>query len=553
MERSGRCPRPSNRGEALFPRRARRAPSNHLHRYTELARRGEPAHNGRRGGHRRADEVRPATLALASLEVSVAGRGAPLARLQDVRVHAEAHRTPGVAPVEARVREDLGQPLFLCLLFDAHRTGHDHRPDPLFHLVAFQDAGGGEQVLDTGVGTRPEEDGVDLDVPDRRARLERHVLERPLVAIVFGLRDLAVERHGLGRGRAPRDVGNQILRLYDDLLVELGALVGRELFPFLDRGVPLLAFRGVLFAPKVLESRLVGRNETGPPPPLDGHVAHGHATLHRELPDRLAPVFDDVTTPASRPDTVQDAEHEVLGRDVGGEIALDGDGHGLRAVLGQRLGGEDVLDLAGPDAEGESAECAVGGRVRVTADDYEPWLRQPHLGPDDVHDALPDRTPLVEVDTELLAVAPQGLHLLGRDLVFYRHSELGCGNVVVHRREREIRAPYPPASHPEALESLRARNLMHQVKVDVEEIRLPLDAPHHVLLPYFLYQRLRFTHLRPSHTRSSRIPSCHCRPRTCDLCIYTRAPRNRPHRANSTAPPEMRSYLPSCACARRPS
>src|SRR5215210_7357279 len=112
--------------------------------------------------------MRPAALALASLEVAIAGRGAPLARLQNVGVHAEAHGAPRVAPVEACLGEDLGQSFFLGLLLDAHRTRDDHSPYAFLDLVAFQDAGGGAQVLDAGVGTRPKENGVYFYVPDRR-------------------------------------------------------------------------------------------------------------------------------------------------------------------------------------------------------------------------------------------------------------------------------------------------------------------------------------------------------------------------------------------------
>ena len=82
---------------------------------------------GRR--HLRADQVGAPALALAPLEVAVGGRGAALARLQDVRVHAQAHRAAGLAPVEAGGREDLVQPLRLGLRLDPHRAGHDHGVD----------------------------------------------------------------------------------------------------------------------------------------------------------------------------------------------------------------------------------------------------------------------------------------------------------------------------------------------------------------------------------------------------------------------------------------
>src|SRR5215210_2206925 len=442
--------------------------------------------------------MRPAALALASLEVAIAGRGAPLARLQNVGVHAEAHRAPRVAPVKACLCEDLGESFFLGLLLDAHRTRDDHGPYVFLDLVAFQDAGGGAQVLDAGVGARSEKYSVDLDLPDGCARFEIHVLERPLVAFVLGLGDLAVERDGLCRGRAPGDVGNQILRLDDDLFVELGALVGRELLPLLEGGVPVLAFGSVLPSLQVLEGRLVGGHEASPGPALDGHVAHGHATLHREPPDGLATVFDHVPNPASGTDAVQDAEHQVLGRNVRGELALDGDGHGLRPALGQRLGGEDVLDLAGSDAEGERAERAVGGGVGVSADDHEPRLGKSRLRPDNVHDALPDGTPLVELDAELLAVLPQGLHLLCRDFVFDGHPELRRRDVVVHRRQSQVGTAHAPAGEPEALESLRARHLVNQVQIHVQQVGFSLGAPYHVLVPDLLYQRLRTIHTHSS-------------------------------------------------------
>src|ERR1035441_10650163 len=58
------------------------------------------------GGHLRGDEVGATAASLASLEVAVRGGGAALPRLQDVGVHAEAHRAAGHPPVEARLGED---------------------------------------------------------------------------------------------------------------------------------------------------------------------------------------------------------------------------------------------------------------------------------------------------------------------------------------------------------------------------------------------------------------------------------------------------------------
>src|SRR4051794_37362267 len=66
----------------------------------------EVAFDGGRGGHLGRDEVRARAAPLAALEVAIGRRRDPLAGRRDVGVHAQAHRAPGPAPVEAGRRED---------------------------------------------------------------------------------------------------------------------------------------------------------------------------------------------------------------------------------------------------------------------------------------------------------------------------------------------------------------------------------------------------------------------------------------------------------------
>src|SRR5213594_3530126 len=82
--------------------------------------------DGGRGRHRRTDEVGAAATSLPSLEVPVAGRGAPFARPKDVRIHAEAHRAAGVAPLEAGFAKQRIETLRLGLPLHARRPRHDH-------------------------------------------------------------------------------------------------------------------------------------------------------------------------------------------------------------------------------------------------------------------------------------------------------------------------------------------------------------------------------------------------------------------------------------------
>ena len=91
----------------------------------------------------------------------------------------------------------------------------------------------------------------------------------------------------------------------------------------------------------------------------------------------------------------------------GREAAVDADLVGPRRPLEQGLGGQHHLDLARADAEGERPERAMGGGVRVAADDGHARLREAELRSDDVDDALAVRAERVERDAELRAVGGQ--------------------------------------------------------------------------------------------------------------------------------------------------
>ena len=64
-------------------------------------------------------------------------------------------------------------------------------------------------------------------------------------------------------------------------------------------------------------------------------------------------------------------------------------------------------------------------------------------------------------------------------------------DVVIHRRERQIRPPDPPLGEPEAVERLGRSDLVDQVQIDEEDGRLALGLGHQVALPDPLEQRLR--------------------------------------------------------------
>src|SRR3954451_22271448 len=118
----------------------------------------EVALDRRGGGHLRGHEVGAPAAALAALEVAVRGRGAALARLQDVRVHAQAHRAARGAPVEAGVAEDLVEALGFGLRRHLLGAGDDHGADRARDFAALHDLRRGAQVADAGVRAGADED-----------------------------------------------------------------------------------------------------------------------------------------------------------------------------------------------------------------------------------------------------------------------------------------------------------------------------------------------------------------------------------------------------------
>ncbi len=157
---------------------------------------------------------------------------------------------------------------------------------------------------------------------------------------------------------------------------------------------------------------------------------------------------------AADADPRQQRQDDVLGRDAGAQRALDVDGVGFGLGLQQALAGQDVLDLAGADAEGQRAECAVGGGVAVAADDGHARLRQAQLRADDVDDAAVGAVEAEQRDAKVAAVLLQ-LGDLGRghDVDDGQVQRRG-GDAVVHRGHRLLRPPDGQAARPQAAECL---------------------------------------------------------------------------------------------------
>ena len=165
-----------------------------------------------------------------------------------------------------------------------------------------------------------------------------------------------------------------------------------------------------------------------------------------------------MSLPTAGADLSDDGEDEVFGRDTGLEFPGDVDGHGFERFEGECLGGHDVFDFGGADAECHGTERAVGGGVGVAAHNGHAGLGGAKLGSDLVDDALVDVPHGVEAYPEFFAVFPQGRDLGAGDTVgdFGQVTgfNAGGGDVVVFGGEVKFRMPEGAAGKPEAVEGL---------------------------------------------------------------------------------------------------
>ena len=123
-------------------------------------------------------------------------------------------------------------------------------------LLALDHFGRGPEVFQAGIGAGADEDSVDLDVGDRHAGLQVHVLQGASQGVssvlIFGVRrvrDPAADgRHHTG-SRAPSNVWLQIRRFKFDQFAVLCSGVGSQSLPPLHRGIEVGSLGSELAAP----------------------------------------------------------------------------------------------------------------------------------------------------------------------------------------------------------------------------------------------------------------------------------------------------------------
>src|SRR5687767_7927425 len=137
------------------------------------------AGDGRGRSHRWAHQMSASRTALPSFEIAIGRRRTSLTRPEYVIVHREAHGTSRLAPFESRGDQLRGYAFCFCLIAYRTRTRHDHGAYTRIDSTTTGDPGDLTQIFDARIGAGTDEDTIDRQALQRRARLEADVTKRP--------------------------------------------------------------------------------------------------------------------------------------------------------------------------------------------------------------------------------------------------------------------------------------------------------------------------------------------------------------------------------------
>src|SRR5260370_29309413 len=100
-----------------------------------------------RCGHHWTHQVRASAATLAAFEIAVAGGGATLSGTQNVGVHPQAHRTSGLAPLEAGILENLVETFLLGGVLHVLRSRNHHSANAGADFMSFSATGAAAQLF----------------------------------------------------------------------------------------------------------------------------------------------------------------------------------------------------------------------------------------------------------------------------------------------------------------------------------------------------------------------------------------------------------------------
>ena len=201
---------------------------------------------------------------------------------------------------------------------------------------SFNHRGGRAQILDSRIRARAQEDGIDLDVSQRRAGLKIHIGQsllrcglKVLITNILWVWHICAQWQALARVGAPGDKWGQLGSIDFHDRIKMRALIGRKGLPIGHGGFPVLALWGKLAVTHILKSGLVRSDHSRTRARLDRHIADGHPRFHRHVANRLAAILNDVALAAAGTNLGNDGQNQVLRAHAFRQVAVYLYSHGF--------------------------------------------------------------------------------------------------------------------------------------------------------------------------------------------------------------------------------
>ena len=148
-------------------------------------------------------------------------------------------------------------------------------------------------------------------------------------------------------------------------------------------------------------------------------------------------------------------QHDIFRCNARRGFALDFNFHGLRTTLFQGLRCQYVFNFGSADTKGQCAKRAVGGGMRVAADNGHPRQCDALFRPHYVDDPLIRVIQVIQLDAKFFAVFDQLLHLDARHFTAGINVFGLSRDVVIHGGEGFARLTYRATVGAQTIERLR--------------------------------------------------------------------------------------------------
>src|ERR1017187_9673998 len=135
------------------------------------------ASNRRRSRHHGANQMRPPPTPLPPFKIAVAGRGATLSRLLDVRIHSQTHGASRLAPLKPGILKNPVQAFLLRHSLHGLRPRYHHGPHLRIYVMSLRDPSRRPQIFDPRIRARSNEHPINPDVLNLFPGIEAHVLQ----------------------------------------------------------------------------------------------------------------------------------------------------------------------------------------------------------------------------------------------------------------------------------------------------------------------------------------------------------------------------------------